>query len=202
MSNLNPSQFKIDLGMYHNVAYDQTENNKRIRADYRGEQPETRQAPDGYYAQPSSKIRQQALPGMEMSVQDHLDALGKATGTRASIESGRVSHRIALHEPSEHHGVHYTYGVERAHLSYNHERSEAGERDSGDTVGSGIEAKHPGEIRMVKSNVPGAAGKMLETAERLANEHGMAYPKHSWDRTTPGVRWSQKQMKRRGEQVW
>jgi hypothetical protein len=55
---------------------------------------------------------------------------------------------------------------------------------------------------MVRSHQPGMASALLETAERLAAEHGMAYPKHSWDRTNAGVRWSQKQMKKRGEQVW
>lgn len=201
MSNLNPSQFKVDLGSEINRIHDLSTTLRKVEVEEDGPRPATRKAPAGYYNQPSSNVRQMALPGMEMSVQDHLDALGKATGMRASIDSGRVSHRIALHErPGE---GSFGGGVERAHLSYSNERPEEGVRDNGDTVGVGhVEAKHPGEIRMVRSYVPGAASKMFETAERLASEHGMAYPKHSWDRTNAGVRWSQKQMRKRGEQVW
>lgn len=196
---LNHRQFKVDLGSAElNHRANMTEATIRQRKVEGGE---TGHAPAGYYNQPSSRIRQQALPGMEMSVQDHLDALGKATGMRASIDSGTLSHRIMLHDhPGE--GV-FGGGVERAHLSYSNERPEEGVRDNGDTVGVGHpNAYHAGEIRMVRSYEPGAAGKMLETAERLATEHGMAFPKHSWDRTGPGVKWSQKQMRKRGEQVW
>lgn len=196
MSNLSPEQFKIDLNSrYYNRTHDYQEAAKAKRvAD--GEDHRTGDAPHGYYDQPSSNVRQMALPGMEMSVQDHLDALGKSTGMRASIDSGRVSHRIALF------GGEYR-DSERAHLSYSNERPEEGVRDNGDTVGVGhVEAFHPGEVRMVRSYVPGAASKMLETAERLASEHGYAYPKHSWQRTPDGVGWSQAQMRKRGEQVW
>jgi hypothetical protein len=202
VSNLSPSQFKIDLNSrYYNRTHDRLVDERAENVKANGERPATARAPQGYYNQPSSNVRQMALPGMEMSVQDHLDALGKATGMQASIDSGRVSHRIAL---KDHPGQGpYGGGVERAHLSYSNERPEEGVRDNGDTVGVGhVEAKHPGEIRMVRSYEPGAAGKMLETAERLASEHGYAYPKHSWDRTEAGVRWSQKQMRKRGEQVW
>lgn len=203
--NLNPTQFKIDLGnerLNRSHDLDTTLTEEMHKED--GPRPGTERAPHGYYNQPSSNVRQMALPGMEMSVQDHLDALGKATGLRASIDSGRVSHRIALHAVREDTSSPWggTSLTEKAHLSYNHERPAEGHRDSGETVGNGIEAKHPGEIRMIKSNAPGAASKMLETAERLATEHGMAYPKHSWDRTNAGVRWSQNQMRKRGEKVW
>ena len=209
---LSPHQFgepeptKIDLGTHHlNASFDQRE---RATAEYKatgggGRSPLTKPAPDGYYHQPPSGVRQMALPGMEMSVQDHLDALGKATGLRASIDSGTLSHRIALHRVEEEGEKTYGYGTEKGHLSYSNERPEQGVRDNGDTIGVGHpNAYHAGEIRMVRSYVPGGAGKMLETAEKLATEHGYAFPKHSWDRTGPGVRWSQKQMKKRGEPVW
>lgn len=208
MSNLSPVQFgpeaeptKIDLGTHHlNSSFDRQERTKDERAHRVGVEP----APDGYYHQPPSGIRQQALPGMEMSVQDHLDALSKATGLKASIDSGRVSHRMSLYDASDPERTRFGGpGVEVAHLSYSNERPEQGVRDNNDTIGVGHEnAYHAGEIRMVKSHVPGGAGKMLETAERLAAEHGMAYPKHSWDRSVQGVQWSQKQMRKRGEQVW
>jgi hypothetical protein len=205
MSNLSPDQFqqyKVDLGSRaNNFAHDRRVEDTKVAEDLDGPRPKTADAPHGYYNQPSRSVRQQALPGMEMSVQDHLDALGRATGMRASIDSGSVSHRLMLHDhPGE--GP-FGGGVERAHLSYSNERPEEGVHDNGDTVGVGHpQAFHAGEIRMVRSHQPGMASALLETAERLAAEHGMAYPKHSWDRTNAGVRWSQKQMKKRGEQVW
>ncbi|WP_020142329.1 hypothetical protein [Terracoccus sp. 273MFTsu3.1] len=204
MSNLSPQQFryepeatKIDLGTHHlNASFDRQERTKSERAHRVGVEP----APDGYYHQPPSGLRQQALPGMEMSVQDHLDALSKASGHEARIDSGKVSHRLSLYDVSE--GARYG-GTEKAHLSYSNERPEEGVRDNNDTIGVGhVNAYHAGEIRMVKSHVPNGAGMMLETAERLASEHGMAYPKHSWDRSVQGVQWSQGQMRKRGEKVW
>lgn len=204
---LNPHQFeqyKVDLGDRMNRNHDYDSDMKARTESRVGPVPETGDAPAGYYNQPSSNIRQQALPGMEMSVQDHLDALGKSLGPGmgAKIESGKISHRISIRDLREPDSERYG-GTERGHLSYSNERPEEGVRDNGDTVGVGHpEAKHPGEIRMVRSYVPGAAGKMLETAEKLATEHGYAFPKHSWDRTTKGVQWSQKQMRKRGEEVF
>ena len=209
MSNLSPQQFKyepeptkIDLGTHHlNSSFDRQERTKSERAHRVGVEP----APDGYYHQPPSGLRQQALPGMEMSVQDHLDALSKASGHEARLDTGKVSHRLSLYGEREDTSSPWggTTGVEKAHLSYSNERPEQGVRDNNDTIGVGHEnAYHAGEIRMVKSHVPNGAGMLLETAERLAAEHGMAYPKHSWDRSVQGVQWSQAQMRKRGEKVW
>jgi hypothetical protein len=193
MSNLSPDQFqqyKVDLGDERmNRRADRIES---IRKHLKNPGDRTVPPPD-YYNQPSSEHRQGALPGMEMSVDDHIKALSKAAGGQpAFFTDGWGSHSVEVaHDDGE-----------VSHLHWRSGRSEEPRREANLPSVNRTEEYQPGEIQMVQSHQPGLASKMLDTAEKIAREHGVTYPRHSEARTHEGVAWSQKQMKKRGEQVW
>lgn len=190
---LSPDQFqqyKVDLG-------DERMNRRadRIEAVRKAVKnpAERTQPPPDYYHQPSSEHRQGALPGMEMSIDDHVKALSKAAGGQpAYFTDGWGSHSVEV--------VHEDGDV--SHLHWRNGRSEEPMHEENLPHVNRTREYERGEIQMVKSHQPGLASKMLDTAEKISREHGVTFPKHSEDRTNEGIAWSRKQMRKRGEQVW
>lgn len=138
---------------------------------------------ESYYKQESHE--QMALPGMEMTPKEHVEALGASVGGSA---------RLSYHAPT------LTHRIEVSHRN-------PGGAPSGDQsllIWNGRQFPvGPGEIQLVHSSQRGTASKMHAVARRIASENAdIAMPRHSVQRTDEGVAWSQKEMRKHGEQVW
>jgi hypothetical protein len=157
-------------------------------------------APGGYYDQQHS--HQEVLPGMEMTPQEHVDALAKKHALIGSIrttpgeEGGQ--HHLTLYHPDpviDRNGRTTDRHMPVAHLTW------------ASKGGYGRENLSPGEIGMVHVDTDrrksGVASDMLSTAEKIASEHDeISQPRHSDIRTDRGVKWSRAKMAERKEQVW
>jgi GNAT superfamily N-acetyltransferase len=146
-------------------------------------------APHGYYRQPVG--HQLVLPGMKMSPQEHVRALGRATGTDAHLADYGGFHGIELHHPERDRKVNASPLAQMEWAKRGVERWEA----------------QPGEIGMIHTEPHlqnrGVASAMFSTAEAIAREHpSYSTPKHSGIRSRMGVQWSRSQMRKRGQQVW
>lgn len=64
-------------------------------------------------------------------------------------------------------------------------------------------SSHPGEIMFVRSESSGDAAAMHAVARKIAMEHpDVPLPRHSGIRTSEGVPWSQKEMRKYNEEEW
>jgi hypothetical protein len=144
--------------------------------------PERGQPPPGYYEGQEGRGAQTSLPGMDMTPQMHLDALSKAVGGRAVIET------TSLHPDYSNTGTVHSLRVYHP----------------GWVVSNLLWHGESGEILGVMSHHPGLASKMLTTAESLAREYPEQYsiPRHSGFRSPRGFEWSRRMMAERGEEVW
>jgi hypothetical protein len=148
------------------------------------ERPVTQAPPAGYYSQKHGQ--QGVLPGMEMSPQEHVDAMAQRHGLTGTIKHIGSAHSLELKDPSQ------PPTQSAAYLNW------AGKREK---------LMSPGEVGMVNVEQSykrqGVADDMLTTAEKIAMEHpDIAMPKHSETRSDQGVKWSQNMMRKRGQQVW
>lgn len=139
---------------------------------------------ESYYKQDDNQ--QMVLPGMEMTPQQHVEAMGPAVGGSARLRyhSPTQTHRIEVYHRNPAGALNFD---EKSTLIWNGRQFPVG----------------PGEIQLVHSEKPGTASKMHAVARRIASEHpDIAMPRHSEHRTEEGVAWSRKEMKKYGEQVW
>lgn len=141
--------------------------------------------PPGYYAEAAKGHQQGVLSGMQMSVQDHLNALKTHTGAEdvSLIDhnvGGGVQHELSV----------YGKGNEPSYLGW--EGTEPSE------------GSQPGEVAMIRSQSPGHGSAMFNTATRIAAEHPseVSMPMHSAARSAEGREWVPKMQQRAGERVW
>ena len=145
-------------------------------------------APPNYYKH--GRDSQLALPGMESTIQDHINALEDRTGGNAHYEHDPLTdqHTIAI---SDDRWPNASQAAAHGNGAY--------------LVWSGHRASDPGEIQMVQAGEHrGEAAAMHATARRISQENAMDVPtpRHSVLRTPEGMQWSRKEMKKYGEQVW
>lgn len=141
--------------------------------------------PPDYYKQ--SGEQQMVLPGMEMSPQEHVEALGKKHGMTGTLESTEgVNHSITLRTSR-------TVQPD-AYLDWTPHQSHQKWMKSGE-----IQMVHVDEEHRKK----GIASDMLATAEKISREHPeISDPRHSTTRSRAGMAFSRAEMKKRGQVVW
>lgn len=166
------------------------------RWEYSGNPPDEPdpRAPEGYYRQ-SREHAQLAFPGMEMTPHDHARALGDLLGAAVDLRN-----RVHVHNGNQ-------YRLHTITIRRRSSRNPSMLHWWGHSGGMGAgwaRPYHPGEIDIVHSSVSGDAYRMLDLGNRLHLEHPDYYtrPRHSVNRTRPGLTWSRDQMERRGEEIW
>ena len=143
--------------------------------------------PKNYYKQTNET--QGVLPGMEMTPEEHVEALGKHHGLEGTFGGGNYLHWIDMHKPYE---TEHDRSNQVGSLSW---------RKKGTTTGG--EHLEPGEIGLVESDKRGLASDLLRVSETISKENpDISEPKHSTNRSTAGIGWSQAKMKERGQQIW
>jgi GNAT superfamily N-acetyltransferase len=141
--------------------------------------------PESYYQQHGHA--QLALPGMEMSPEEHVAALGRATGLEPRLE------RL----PSGAHEISLTDGL--GGFSW----LEWQGRETGRAPMSSV-TYSPGEVRGVSVDQgrqrQGIATRMVETAQRIADEHpeGFSAPRVAQVRTADGLAFSKELQEKHG----